>query len=69
MIALWEFIGGGRIVFEGMEAWQYFPVNMHYFESIAQGKYPFFDFLFSVGLDSLGDSQQPLMHQSSIHLI
>ena len=69
MIALWEFIGGGRIVFEGMEAWQYFPVNMHYFESIAQGKYPFFDFLFSVGLDSLGDSQQHLMHPLKILLV
>ena len=69
IVSLWEFIVEGRIVFEGMEAWQYFPTNMHYFESIAQGKYPFFDFMFSVGFDSLGDSQQHLAHPLKILLV
>ena len=69
MVSLWEFIVEGRIVFEVMEAWQYFPVNMHYFESIAHGKYPFFDFMFSVGFDSLGDSQQHLAHPLKILLV
>lgn len=61
-LSLREFIFEGKIVFQGMEAWHYFPVSMHYFQSIIQGNYPFFDFLFSVGFDALGDSQQQLLH-------
>ena len=64
-----EFIFEGRIVFEGMEAWQYFPVSMHYFQSLIHDRYPFYDFLFSVGFDSLGDSQQQLMHPLKILMV
>ncbi|MBT3368196.1 MAG: hypothetical protein HN416_13670, partial [Nitrospina sp.] len=67
-ISLRNFIFEGKIVFEGMEAWQYFPVSMHYFQSLIHDKYPFYDFLFSAGFDSLGDSQQQLMHPLKILL-
>jgi len=63
------FIFEGKIVFEAMEAWQYFPVSMHYFQNLIHDKYPFYDFLFSVGFDSLGDSQQQLMHPLKILLV
>ena len=66
---LWGFIVEGEIVFGSMVSWQHFPVEMHYFQNMLKGSYPFFDFLFSVGFDAVGDSQQNLLHPLKIFLV
>ena len=69
VFSLWGFIVEGEIVFGSIVSWQHFPVNMHYFQNIIHGKYPLFDFLFSVGFDAVGDSQQSLLHPLKIFLV
>ena len=69
VLYLWGFIVEDEIVFGSMVSWQHFPVEMHYFQNMLKGNYPFFDFLFSVGFDAVGDSQQNLLHPLKIFLV
>ena len=61
--ANWSFIFGGKILYGGSFSFQSYPLTVEYFKAISEGLYPFFSWNFGVGLNSLAESQQSLLHQ------
>lgn len=60
------FIFNNQVLYGGMISIQHFPLLVSYHRQLNQGVYPFFDFNFSLGFDSLADSQQSLIHPVKI---
>ena len=56
------FIFGNQVLYGSGISIQHFPLLASYHRQLHQGIFPFFDFDFSVGFDSLADSQQSLLH-------
>ena len=66
--ANWSFIFGGKILYGTSFSFQSYPLTVEYFKAISEGLYPFFSWNYGVGLNSLAESQQSLLHPLKILL-
>jgi len=63
-----DFLVKGEIIYGSQLATQWTPVIGRYVNNIKTGIFPFYDFYLTIGMNSLGESQQSLLHPIMILL-